>query len=772
MKRVPLHLVGTAVALCLSAQAQAQSTPGEEQEGGDDRGNEIVVTAQFREQNLQDTPLAISAVNAELMEARNQQTIQDVAKSVPSVTFEQSAIGGGTAPQLTIRGIGQNDFLPTVEPGVGVYVDDVYYGIMSGATFELLDLDRVEVLRGPQGTLSGKNSVGGSLKLFSSAPDNTLAGSVKLTYGSYDLMEARGSLNVPVIADRLMLRFSGIVRSRDGHFDRLDYGCVNPGTLPFVGGSSVSDGCKIGEEGGQDLAALRAAARIVWSDAVEQTIVVDVIRDHQDTAPAKLTNQSPLWTGGLDFMTPAESYASYATFIGHPFTANQYVVRPRNETDQWGVSNVFVVNLSDSLELKSITAYRETEAYAPQDGDVSPYNVFNQVTLIEHEQFTQELRLSGEAGSWLDWTLGGFYYDSSTQLRAHIDIPGGFAVGGGGVNLEFLSDDPVDAESISGFAHAAFHLTDRFNLTGGIRYTDESKAYTFVRRGADGGAPPFAVAGLNGASNTYKGNKWDFRAALDYRWSDDLLTYVQFATGFKGGGINPRPFFPSQAVPYQPEEVKTYEAGFKSDLLGRRVRLNVAGFYSDYSNMQLVVNQCDAISPFPGAPCTQTTNAASSKLWGVEIETTIEPIDGLTIDGAASFIDFEYDEVDPATGILLTDVLPLLSKTKVAIGVQYEIPAFGGVLIPRVDFDYRSSFQQQAVNQASGFGRVEGRSLVNARIAYRTADDAWEIAGNVSNLFDEFYFANRFDLSAPPFFSGIGFPGRPREFSLSVKREF
>ena len=758
--------LGGAVSALLAVPAFAQDNTA----AVDD--NSIIVTAQFREQKLQDTPLAITAVNAEMMEARNQTNIQDVARTTPSVTFEQSAVGGGSAAQLTIRGIGQNDFLPTVEPGVGVYVDDVYYGIMSGATFELLDLDRVEVLRGPQGTLSGKNSVGGSIKLFSKLPDNSTDGSLKLTYGSYNLMEARGVLNVPVVNDRVMLRFSGLLRKRDGFVDELDYGCVHPGTLPPVSGSSETNDCKIGEEGGQNLAALRGSARIVWNDSLEHVVIADIVSDHQDASPSKLTYESPLWTGGLDFMTPPKSYSNYATFIGHPFTANQYAAEPANKVDQWGVSNTFTLDLSDDLQLKSITAYRKTRAYAAQDGDLSPYDIFNQITVIDHRQFTQELRLSGAIGKIVDWTLGGFYYHADTRLISHIDVPGGFAVGGGGVDLEFLTDDPVKAKSTSGFFQATAHLTDRLNLTGGVRYTDESKKYTFVRRSADGGPPPFAVAALDGLSNTYKGDKWDFRAALDYRWSDSLLTYVQFATGFKGGGINPRPFFPSQAVPYAPEEVKTYEAGFKSDFLDRRARLNVAGFYSDYNNMQLIVNACDAISPFPGAPCTQTTNAGSSKLWGVEIEASLEPVDGLTIDGAASLIGFKYKQIDASTGIPLDGELLLLSKTKLSAGIQYEFAAFGGKITPRFDVDYRSHYQQQAVNQASGYGLVEGRTLANARISYKTGDGNWEVDGTVSNLFNKFYFTNKFDLSAAPYFAGIGFPGRPREFSISVKRNF
>ena len=273
--------------------------------------------------------------------------------------------------------------------------------------------------------------------------------------------------------------------------------------------------------------------------------------------------------------------------------------------------------------------------------------------------------------------------------------------------------------------------------------------------------------------------------AVDYRWNDSLMTYAQAATGFKGGGVNPRPYFPSQALPFQPEEVMSYEIGIKSDFLDRRARVNVAAFYSDFKNMHVILGECDSVSflapgvpwtaVFPGthAPCSQTTNGGDSKLWGVEVEAFFEPIDGLQIDATASLIDFEYKSVNPVSGISLDDDLPFLVKNKFAIGLQYELAAFGGTLTPRVDFDYRSGFETEAVNSPDPLaGRVDSRSIVNARITYEPEGSDWEFAAAVTNLFDNFYYANKFDRSAPPFFASHGLIGRPLEWNLSVKRNF
>lgn len=771
--RLMASIAGGIVAVAQANASFAQGTPPPAASDPASLG-EIVVTAQFRSQNLQDTPLAISAVTGAIAEAKSQYTVNDIAKSAPSVNIEPSGNGGGPSSTIFIRGIGQSDSIPAVDPGVGVYIDDVYYGLLTGSNFDLLDIDRVEILRGPQGTLSGKNSLGGSMKIFTRQPSADLGGFAEVSYGSFDRMEAKGAINVPIIADKVMLRVSGIFRHRDGFFKRLDFGCVNPGTLPLTVSNSVNKNCKIGEEGGQELAAVRAALRVNLSDTIHNTLTYDKISDKQDTTPAKLLVQSPLWAGGLNFITPDKSYASYGTYIGHPFTAGQYQGSTTNENHQWGLSNSFEAEITDNLSLKSITAYRKTNTVGNQDGDASPYNVFMQEFAFDNKQFTQELRLSGQVSEFLDWTIGGFYYHSKLISYSHIDIPAGFVVGGGGLDLEFITADPIKAESKSGFAHGVFHLADNLNITAGLRYTDESKDYVFVRLAPDGGTANPLVAPLNGVVSSYSGNRWDYRVAIDYRWSDNLMTYAQVATGFKGGGVNPRPFFATQAAPFQPETVTSFEAGFKADFLDRRARLNVSAFYTDYSDMQIVVTSCNDLSPFPGAPCTATRNAGNSKLWGLEYEVGFQPVDGLTIDLAGSFIDFKYKNVDPATGIALNAKNPFLSKTKVSAGIQYEAAAFGGTLTPRLDYDYRSGFETEALKVSTSDlpGTVAGRGLFNARLTYRTADKDWELSAAVTNLADKFYYATKFDRAGAPYFTALGIPGRPREWSLSLKRNF
>jgi len=796
-------LAGGAAALPQMARAQSMA-PAPADEGASSALAEVVVTAQYRSQSVQNTPLAISAVNAATMEAKHQVSIADVAATSPSVSITANANGGGPAvPVVTIRGIGQTDAIGGVEPGVGVYVDDVYYGILNGAVFELVDLDRVEVLRGPQGTLSGKNSEGGSIKLYSKAPDNTLGGSVDLSYGSYDRTQGRASANIPIVDDKVMLRVSGVYRHEEGYIKRLDYRCVNPGatTVPLVDPNSTVNACVLGTAGGQDLAAIRSSLRVVFAEDIEDTLIADRISDHHGPDPAQMT-YSALWNGAENFITAPKSYTNYAAYVGYLGRTGQYQEFIGNNADQWGISNKFAAGVGAGLTLTSITAYRRTDAHGGEEGGLAPYTPFQQDTWYHHKQTTQELRLSGQVGPLLDFTLGGFYYKGDALMPSHIDIQGGLQPGGGfvapGLYLaNFTTNDPINTESKSGFVHGVLHLTEALNFTGGMRYTSESKDYVFHRYPVDNGnayALNGLIGALDGTPSSYSGNRWDWRGAIDYRFNPELLVYAQIATGFKGGGVNPRPYFPSQAVPYNPETVTTYEGGFKSDLLHRTLRLNVSAFYSNFSNMQLIVGQCDAISPFPGAPCQQTTNAGDSKLWGIEAELTAQPVDGLMVDASSSYLHFKYKSVNPATGIPLTNTLPFLIKTKLSAGVQYDIPVLAGKLTPRVDVAYQSDFETDPVDQggylapegapnASLTAHVPGYTLVNARLSYKPDNAHWELAVAAQNLFDRFYYTNKFDgittgiTPGNPATSSIynlaqGYVGKPRTIDVSVKYTF
>lgn len=786
-------LAGSALGLAgLPGSALAQETTGTK----DNEVPDIVVTAQFRDQNLQETPLAITAVSADMMTARSQVGIADVVTRTPGVTMQAGGgAGGAQTTQINIRGIGQSDFNIAMEPAVGIYVDDVYQGIMFASTPELLDLARVEILRGPQGTLSGRNSVGGAIRLISKEPDGKTEGYAEGTYGSYNRVLLRAGFNFPIVADRLFARISGLGKRSDGYVTRLDYQCATgKQPAPVSAGSLVGAGsdCKLGTEGGQSVVALRGALRFVASRAVEDTLTVDFTSDKSEPS-ANILVQQGIWHGpgynlltapptlnlAENFVLPPGSFANYANYTGLIGSASQYTLEPRSDAKTWGVSNVLSIDLTDSLSFKSITAWRGIDTLSTVDSDASPLNRLLQTWQVRHRQFTQELRFNGKVGDVVNWTLGGFYYMAHSRQSGRAGLDGASDNGVPFyVPLDFRFDDPITVESKATFAHVEIRPLTGLTLTGGLRYTEDRKVYEYRRFMAPGVTPSILSAGvlpLDGQTGRFKGKRWDWRVALDYSIAGDVHVYGQVATGFKGGGVNPRPYYTIQIRPFAPETVTAFEAGIKSSLFDRAMRLNIAAYINKYKNIQMTLLSCPAYVPAGGVPnCSMPDNVGDATVKGVEVETEIHPIGGLTFDGSASYTDFRYDRVNPSTLVTIGMTPPYTPKWKFAAGAQYEF-ALGsnGSLTPRFDYSYQSAVHSDAINTPANL--IPERGIGNARLTYRSPDRAWELAVAVTNVFDKYYYINLYERTLPTTRSYqvvTGQPGRPREWAFSVKRKF
>ncbi len=755
--------LAAAASLAIGGTAAAQEET-EESSGGI---AEIVVTAQFREQSLQDTPLAITAVDAALMESRNQGNVQDVAQRAPSVQFSAGGQGGGAqTAAVNIRGIGSTDFMFPNEPGVGIYIDDVYYGISYGTAFDLVDLDRVEILRGPQGTLSGKNSIGGSIKLFSRKPGEDSDAHIEANAGSFGRLGMRAATNATLVPGKLYMRLTGVSKYVDGYLDRLDYECVTGNPTPGGSFAAAGRGCRIGTEGGQNVLAGRAALRWIVSDRVEDSLIADLTRDRSQASAAKAYFLPPI--NGNDYVTGPEDYSNYATYTGYPGQAQQYTNPAISHLNSWGFSNTLDIDLNDALALKSITAFRRADGENSWDADNSPEAISNNYNYFEHEQFTQELRLSVNLADRAELTVGGYYYKGDSLLFNRINV--------GVAGLDFNSDDPFEQTSQSLFAHGVLHATERFNVTAGVRYTDEDKTYTFHRSNPIPGQPTDPrVASLDGLERSFKGDRVDWRVALDLEIIDDVRLYAQVATGFKGGGVNPRPYLAQQLVPFEQETATSYEVGVKSMLFDRRLRLNAAYYHTDYEGYQGLVSSCPDISP-PGFPfCSATRNVGDAEIDGFEVELELNPLAALAIDGSVSYTDFEFVSGLAGSGIVpgVTEAT-FVPEWKYAIGAQYEF-ALGnaGSLTPRLDWSWQSSMQSNIPNNTAGFllGEVDARGLLNARLTFRTTDENWEFSLAATNLTDKFYYVNKYDRVSQSG-NAYGQPGRPREIIAGVKRRF
>ncbi len=757
---------------------------------------EIIVTAQFREQRLQDTPLAITAMPAQLLEARSQTSIIDLGAFAPNVNLSQSTALNGNSITAYIRGIGQDDASFALEPGVGIYLDDVYYGTTFGAVLDLVDLDRVEVLRGPQGTLAGKNSLGGAVKLFTAQPNDHFGGSIEAGAGRYNRVNLRGSLNLP-LAEGIYARVSGTYDKRDGYFRLLDFGCANPSS--GVASQARTPDCVTTTQGGIDVVSLRGALRYAPTGSkLDVTIAGDYARNKSEPPATKLTLAdraaiapslslqdhrthvagNPI--GGVlydsRFLTEPHSYSSYenyagsgnyTTIFGFPaqVAPGTFTDKPENSTESWGVTGTADLTLTDDLAIRSITAYRRATGYSVLEVDGSPISVLKEGLRNSHRQFTQELRLTGKLGTLADFTIGGFYYKAEDRALQRIMIPV--------FQYDFLADDRSDNRSVAGFVNLELHPTTNLNFIGGVRYTDDQKVYTFGRTNADGSAilgipftPNWLVFGLSGLKGTFTDRRWDIRLGANYRLSDALMVYAQVSTGYKGGGVNPRPFVADQVLPFGPEKVTTYEAGFKAGD-GRALSLNGTYFYNKYKDIQRTLFVCPTSA---SVTCSQPTNGGIGHSQGVELESNWRPIAALTLNGSVGYLDFKYDKINPLSLITLDMIAPFSSKWTASAGAQYE-GSLGktGTLTPRIDWSYQSSFYYQAVNNR--FNQIPGRSLFNARLTWASADDAWQVAAAVTNLRNKFYYVGASE-NAANFGLATAVVGRPREWSLSLKRRF
>lgn len=623
---------------------------------------EVVVTAQFRSENLQTTPIAITAITAQGLEERNLSNIVDIGAYVPSAVIAPLGAGWGATMAAYIRGVGLGDNELSFEPGVPIYIDGVYIGRPQGAMFDLLDLDRVEVLRGPQGTLFGKNAEGGTIRMISTKPQGDDSVSFNLTYGNFNRIEARGSADVSLIDDFLSARFSYSSKRADGYFTLLDYVCVNgAGSLgTFKSAVPLNSNCVTGHLGNEDTQAGRAAFRFKFNDAVEFNLIFDINTQNQEGPADKYTIISPTLAGGLNAfystlptaVVGAASIAQYgiatagpAAYLGKPvaydsrfvtnniYTAySNYGIDPatgrdipnENDLNHRGVSGTLEWNLGNNMNFKSVTAYRELTNEYGRDSDGSPFDVNATYDAVTHRQFTEELTLTGvNLNDRFNWATGMFYYNA-------FDTDDGLDVLYPGIIDEQDADVSQTTENWAVFGHGGFKFTDAFSVSGGLRYTSDRKDAT--------------VTVTNIATTVGDFSQWipltashlDEDLSLNYQWDEDLMTYAKYSTGFKGGGYSPRPADALQTLPFKPEYLKTFELGQKSQLLDNRVRFNADFYYSRYLDQQTFSQQLDAL----GQNWFREENAGTARIWGIEGELQAEPIKDLRIDASFGYLNY------------------------------------------------------------------------------------------------------------------------------------
>lgn len=808
-------LIAAAVCYALASAAMAQDAPARTAAADESELQTVTVTAQFMQQDLQKTPIAITAITGDMLEQRGATSLVDAAASAPNVVLRQQQQGSGKSLEAYIRGVGQSDFNPAVDPGVGIYIDDVYYSSLTGADFALIDLDRVEILRGPQGTLAGMNSLGGAVKLYTRKPDGK-GGDVNVEYGSDNHIGARASGDFTVLPDKLFVRLTGASVHQDGYVRMLDYACVHPNDPDVLSGAIARDnnspGCQIGDEGSIDYTSVRMAVRWLATDQLEANYTIDATQDNSTVAPTVL-----LETTGTVNSVPYQGFAynnrfvPYGTYRGDTVINDPYVtyanfldpgvtykaistsgapgapngvfdVSPTEKLSAWGTALTLDYKVLDRLSLKLISSYRHYLSDNNADPDGSPVDVVLDSGYLKHNQSTVELRATGAAfGSFLDYALGAIYLDDKTYYESRVNSP--FVPYGtpSEPTFDFMQNDPVTTQSSGVYGHAGLHFTDALTLDLGLRYTTDKKDYTFYRFNIDGETPYLPLSNpanpLNGTVGKFDGSHVDYRAGLDYQWTPGLMTYVQFSTGFKGGGISPRPYFPQQAVGFGPETMEAYEVGMKSQWLDNRVRANLAAFYNKYDNYQAMASAgacVDAhgnlLPPPYGTPCGEYLNVGDADIKGAEGEFEVRPIERMQVDASVSYLDFTFvKSTSPA--VRLGRSFPAgIGAWKWNAGVQYTIPFLGGsTLTPRVDVDETPGSCGDL--QCSPIVKNYPYTLTNARLTFVPGGDlsSWSASFEAKNVTNKIYYVQKFN-------AGSGFItgqiGPPLEWVLSVRKDF
>ncbi len=706
---------------------------------------EIIVTARKRTESLQDTPVSVTAFSANTIESMSLSSLKELGQFTPNMTFSVSGNSGNNSSLVFIRGIGQPGTTVFWDTGVGIYVDGVFMARMQGIDLDLMDLERVEVLRGPQGTLFGKNTIGGAINIVSSRPDSSeFSGKAEVTYGQYDRMDGKIALNIPVIEDKLAISLAGATRNRDGFGIRIN----------------KDTGEKLDETGDRNRLSGRAKIALKASENLDVLFSFDVSRVREKNAVRDLKIVgTPVLVGLLNmFVDPDYNSANFVTASRY----ENYADGPNiNNLDTWGVSLTLDWNLGGAT-FKSISAYRDMESLNGTDPDGSPYTIISLMQDMEQTQFSQEFQLSGLSfDDRFNWVAGLYYFEesgfNSDLLGVYSELYSAI-----GLDISFTRDIWADSKSYAVYGQGTFAVTENFDITAGLRYSYEEKKVARVR-----------VAHVTGNISVPKdGREDDFQAlspkiSLDYNWTDDVMTYVSVARGFKSGGLNGDSFDDFTFTTFDPEYVWTYEAGLRSEFLDHRLRINASAFYSDYTNIQFSVNRGD---PDTGRSVAVVDNAGKAEMKGFEIEIVAMPVERLMLSASLGHIDAKYTELDSGLPITLDTDFIKTPGWSLALSGKYSIPlGDAGEMVWHVDWATKSDIQHDILS--SPLLLQEAYSIMNARLTFQSADEKWAVSVFGTNITDTKYI-----VAGSVFTTSLGFAeviwARPREWGISFKYNF
>ncbi|MXO65849.1 TonB-dependent receptor [Altererythrobacter endophyticus] len=784
-----------ACGLATTAQAQtAQDTttsPAPEDATVQSLDQAIIVTARRREESLQETPVAISAFSADMLAERQISQTQDLEKITPSLQFKPAGqlSGNSAASVVFIRGIGQLDPTAAVDPGVGMYIDEVYVGRSVGGTIEFGDIAGVEVLRGPQGTLFGRNTIGGAILIRTQEPIfGEFSGKGRIRAGEDDLIEGFAALNLP-ISDNAAARVSGGFRKRDGYviraFDGLDLGNDDSFTLNGAFRWEATPNFEISLRGDYTKRDENGAPFVFAG--INENAPVPAIVSVGAGCPGATIPFAPLEPGDPRFGAPnvpliddarcANDFQAKGKFV------NGGTAPVLSTSEVWGVSGTAVWDVSPEVTLKSITAYRSTESRGIRDADNTPFEIITTDVGSESKQFSQELQMQYDSGP-VSGIIGLYYFDEDTNERATVPLsfpPTPQVIGSilnGGPGSRDLQFSDLETRSMAAFGELSYEVTDRLELTGGLRYTEDRKTYQgtvfnlFPSTLPDPDPLPTEAIPDGGPLYIYNTpNRKTFSAltgsaSAAYEFTDWLNGYVSYARSFKSGGFNTRYNAPPpdfEPVPFDEESVDSYEIGAKMEV--GDFRLNMAAFQADYKDIQLVFREGAVPLLF---------NAGKARIRGFEAEASYHPYgSGLRIDAGASTLDDEILSITPIPGATATvqpgDGLPLTPSFQGNFAISYEFLLNDRMtLTPRFDGSYTSKLQ--FITGSVPEIEQDGYFVANGSVELGV-NDTWKLQAGVINLFDKDYL-----IQGNASLGTLGYAekiyARPRNWYVQVSAEF
>ena len=705
---------------------------------------EIVVTARKREESLQSIPTSVSAFGADELEMKLVSSIQDLSRFAPNLVVNTAGVSPSQGI-VFIRGIGEVDQFNTLDPAVGIYIDGIYLGRVQGSIFDLVDVQRIEVLRGPQGTLFGRNTIGGVINVITAPPSMDTSTDLSFTYGSDERVGIKASTNRALLDDKLIFR---------GNVSSLRRECLSR--------LQNNDDCIAGK----DTVAARGVLRWLPTESLSVDFAIDVTDGKDSSYPSSLlavNSNAPLaaahnamvLSGALDpdavlydENLPAangDPYETEGTFTtASPLKANGYSIK-------------FEWQMSEDTKLVGVAGFRDLQGSYSFDGDASTADIVGLDLVIDSDQFSQEIRVEGNSlNQRLEWTAGVYYFEESSKYVEDLYVPI-FGLNNGQTVFQ-------DSQSYAAFAHLSYDLSETLRLSGGLRYSYDNKdVWVGIRNLLTDSEGAFSNFPLTNSEQNW--GAFSPKVSLDYQLFESSMLYGSVSRGFRSGGINGRASSAASLNTYDPEYVTSYEIGWKSQFLDDRLRLNSSIYFSDYEDRQLTTVRASA----SGDIVNVIENAGEVEIWGWEVEFIALLGNGFLVEAALGHTEPEYVKIDPGASITLDSEYTFTPKWTGSAAIEHNASLRTGALTTRIDYSYRSDIDFTADRTPYTFQKAMG--LWNARILYQPFSEDWSISLWARNLTDEVYVKQAADFMGLAGYASGGF-SEPREYGVTLDLRF